>query len=222
MKFQNILRYYRNRSGLNKSELARKVGVTSTYIRNLEAGRGQPPTKEKCLEIAKALRLSEKETEYLVDVAMQEKINAKTLEYVEHIKNKNDFIPVISWVHANQFRTIEDSFPLGVADDYVPRLKKGDNMFALRVKNDCMCNSNEKISFNDGDIIIIDPSADVRSGDFAVIRNSQSQEATFKQYIKKGDSIILHPLNPSYDDIVLNGGSEYEIIGKVITKCVSL
>ncbi len=53
---------------------------------------------------------------------------------------------------------------------------KGEHNFALRVKGDSM-----ESEFNDGDIIIVNPTAKAETGDYVVAKNDE-KEATFKQY----------------------------------------
>lgn len=122
-------------------------------------------------------------------------------------------IPVISWVHANQFETISDPFPVGVADEYIYSDIKGENIFALRVQSSCM-----ESEFYEGDIIIVKPSVHVTSGDFVIVADRQSNSATFKQYKEYGKKKILHPLNPKFKDIELDHKKQYVIVGKVVAK----
>ena len=50
-----------------------------------------------------------------------------------------------------------------------------------------------------------------------IVKNDE-EEATFKLFKKYGDTAILHPLNPKYQDIVLKKGDKYHIVGKVVRK----
>ncbi len=63
----------------------------------------------------------------------------------------------------------------------------------------------------------VSPTAKAVTGDYVVAKNDE-EETTFKQY-KKFDSVrVLHPLNPTYQDIVLNKDIEYKIVGVVMEK----
>jgi SOS-response transcriptional repressor LexA len=55
------------------------------------------------------------------------------------------------------------------------------------------------------------------TGDYVVAKNDD-EEATFKQYKKFDSARALHPLNPKYQDIVLNKDIEYRIVGVVMKK----
>ena len=47
---------------------------------------------------------------------------------------------------------------------------------------------------------------------------NDEEEATFKQYKRYDSMKILHPLNPQYNDIVLNKDKEYRVVGVVMEK----
>lgn len=118
-------------------------------------------------------------------------------------------IPVISWVHANKFEEMPD--PSGLADEFILSDFKGENIFALKVQNDCM-----SPRFEPGDIIIVNPHLAVDHDDLVVVADREANTATFKQYKQYGNKKILHPLNPKYKDLELDHKKQYHIIGKVI------
>lgn len=120
-------------------------------------------------------------------------------------------IPVISWVHAGQWTDVScvsavlnDDF-----EEYIYTSAKGEKLFALRVKDDCM----EPV-FSDGDIIVVNINISPENGNYVIAKNVDTQETTFKQFKVAGEYKYLHPLNSKYDDIPLN--SKHKIIGKVI------
>src|SRR4030042_4991360 len=95
-------------------------------------------------------------------------------------------IPVIGWVQAGKFTSVE-----GIdidASDVVYSDIKGRNLFALRVHNDSM-----EPDFRPGDILIVNPNLEAQNGE---------QEAVFKRYHlseeKKKPIIELRPLNSKY------------------------
>ncbi len=51
-----------------------------------------------------------------------------------------------------------------------------------------------------------------------VVAKDDEEEATFKQFKRYDNMKILHPLNPRYNDIVLNKDKEYRIVGVVMEK----
>ncbi len=122
-------------------------------------------------------------------------------------------IPIISWVIAGKWHEVSRSFQSEDADEWTDSDVQGKSVFALRVKDDSM-----EPEFVEGDVIIINPHIEARPGDFVIIRNEDNDEATFKQLKKYGHTVVLHPLNPKYEDIELKRGHGYRIVGKVVKK----
>ena len=114
-------------------------------------------------------------------------------------------------MHANKFEDIEDPFSPGHAEDWIYTDVKGRNVFALKVTNDCM----EPV-IQAGMTIVVKPNVDVVSGDYVIVADRKSDKATLKQLKKYGDKVVLHPLNPKYQDIELDHNNEYYIVGKVV------
>jgi len=54
-KFSAYLRDLRKRSGLTQEELAKALNVSNTYIHQLETGKIDAPTEERCLQLADLL-----------------------------------------------------------------------------------------------------------------------------------------------------------------------
>lgn len=209
MKFSTELKKYREARDYTKKKLADLIGVKSQYLIAIEKGNAMPPTPERCEQIANALRLSEQEKRQFIELAIIERAKDETVQLLTTEKK----IPVISWVQANRFGDISDPFPPGISDEWVKTTVKGDNIFALRVRDDCM----EPI-FKDGDIITIKPGIEVKHGDYVIIADRLTEKATFKQLIIKGKRTFLHPLNHKYSDIELDHDERYEIVGKVVER----
>lgn len=94
--------------------------------------------------------------------------------------------------------------------DYVP-----DNLhidFCLRVKGDSMIGAR----ILDGDLVYIQQQPDVENGEIAVILIDQ--EATLKRVFKVNGTIILHPENPNYKDMVFSRSDMRQIfiLGKAV------
>jgi SOS-response transcriptional repressor LexA len=121
-------------------------------------------------------------------------------------------VPVISMVTAGHWNEACEVFQPCEADEWVSSDVKGQNLFAVRVKGDSM-----EPEFTEGDIVIMDPHIKPNSGDYVIVRNDEG-EATLKQYKQYGNTRILHPLNPKYDEIELKHDHQYVIVGKVVEK----
>ena len=72
--------------------------------------------------------------------------------------------------------------------------------------------------FHPGDIIIINPNIEPNNGDYVIVRLKDPGEVTFKKLLLKDELVILRPLNPKYEDIILSRKEKFEIIGKVVER----
>lgn len=119
-------------------------------------------------------------------------------------------VPVLTWVQAGALHSTEDLYPYaGAADEYISVSVRGEHCFSLKVRGDSMLPD-----FREGDMIVIDPDLQPRSGDYVVVVIDGTGEATFKRYMKKKDGEVLMPLNPDYAPIRLQ--PEHRIVGKVV------
>jgi SOS-response transcriptional repressor LexA len=227
MTFANLLDNYRTRKNMTRRGLALRVGITPTYIGQLLKSQVVPPPLETCQKIAKALGLSDVEKQEFFEAAYEERDKTKQVDFRQALnieakvlppnvvisETKIKEIPVISYVTATHWKDICDAHPPGVADEWIPfeAKKAGKCGFALYVDGDCM-----EPRFRHGQIIIVNPEIKPTPGEFGVFRVNHDEKATFKQFKIVGQIPVLHPLNPKFDDIILNDGREYEVLGKVV------
>lgn len=233
MRFPDLLKRYRERKDYTKTFLAEKVGLSSTYLINVENGRKIPPPLETCESIADALGLSPQEKKEFFKAAFTERNKDKDSGYKEKLGLSGKFetsikesnvtfdpspknlkrVPVISFVQASSWAEAVDSYEPGDGQDFLLIEHEGGEMvFSVIVNGDCM-----EEEFRQGDKILVDPEKEVQSGDYALIKDLISDEVTFKKVIltEKGGA-ILQPLNPKYQPIILDSKRKYKIIGKVI------
>jgi len=98
-------------------------------------------------------------------------------------------------------------------DDYISldsNMFRGEGLFTLRVNGDSM----EKAGILSGDIAVIKQQRTAKNNDIvvAVIED----EATLKRFYKRKNEVVLHPENPKYEDIILNGDKDISIAGKMV------
>ncbi len=117
-------------------------------------------------------------------------------------------VPLVGWTQAGEWTPAQQEPADGEAvwSDSVP-----DGCFALRVEGDSM-----EPEFSPGALIIVDPNAQPKPGDFVVARIEGEAKATFKQYRPKGGKVVLHALNPAYPDIKLDGPFDTVLVGVVV------
>jgi len=200
-----------------QKEFAARVGLSENSITNYVKGKSKP-SRQALEKIAKATGCS---LQFLMTGEGPKFPRAGELS--DNIFLKGDGlepyplgqarpIPVIGMVEAGNFQKAEDGgFPVGISDDVVYSDIKGNNLFAVRVINDSM-----EPEFTEGDIVIINPNLEAKSGDFVIAKNGE-EEVTVKKLVVKGSTSMLVPLNPKYDPILIDG-PHIRIIGKVVEK----
>ena len=72
--------------------------------------------------------------------------------------------------------------------------------------------------FRDGDLIFVDPAVPPDHGRFAVVREEDSHEATFRQLIVEGERKYLKALNPDWPARIVERNSTASICGVVVFK----
>lgn len=204
MTIGEFIKKKREEKDLSIRKLASKAGISHVHLLNIETNDSRP-SFEIVLRILSALNVPL--NEFLAETNYLDK-NVAPTELLE-----TRLVPIISWVKAGEWNFASDPFPVGYAEDWILTEIKGDNVFALIVKGDSM-----EPEFREGEIIIVNPHVAPVPGDYVIVKNSESNEATFKQLKKYGDVLVLHPLNPKYPDIEIKDPSKYRIIGKVVEK----
>ena len=85
-KFGNTLKYYRERHNITKLSLAKGIGTSDAYIRQIENQNYKPPTFDVCEKISVFLSLSKNEKLNLYEAAFLERIDSEK-EFYEILKN---------------------------------------------------------------------------------------------------------------------------------------
>ena len=126
---------------------------------------------------------------------------------VEKIPSGLRRVPIINKVAAGYPQEFTDlGYPVGIADDYVtvPAEMGDPSAFAVRVVGDSM-----EPRYHEGDIVILSPAAQVRSGDdcfvrFAMAGGLNEGETTLKRvFFDAEDRVRLQPLNERYAPTVV-------------------
>lgn len=132
-------------------------------------------------------------------------------------------IPVISWVAAGHFSDAEQ-LPADDLLKWVPCPAPHSNgTFALKVSGISMKNPSGNPSFEDGDIIFVDPARAPENKSCVIVTLEGSSSATFKQLIIEPDGRkYIIPLNPNWGDKPIEIEGDASINGVVIGKWVDL
>lgn len=103
------LKYYREKSNMNKSDLAKKIGVSPAYITMLENGEKENPSLEIKLKLADALKIPV--TKLLLDEKASRILDDAIDEKTNHVVE--DIYPLVEYVNKNRFEgkfNIEEEF----------------------------------------------------------------------------------------------------------------
>lgn len=204
MAFSQLLKETRKKNKLSQTELAARLGVTQQAVGKWESGRSSPDPAT-IVQIAEILGTT---TDYLLGLHQP---GPETDSATERFFGgyRESLIPVIGTVRAGYGA-------LAFEEDYgkeYARVKDPANYFYLVVRGDSM-----EPRIQDGDLALIHRQNTLESGDLGVIVYGEDGEGTLKKYIQRGNSIVLQPFNPAYDELVIKGEelNRLYIAGKVV------
>ena len=203
-KVGKYLKKKREEAGLSLREAAKQVGsISHQHINEIEEGTTSP-TFSKVMSLLKSYHAD------FQDFLRETGFLPKNTEPAPLGKMRK--IPVISWVAAGKWTETGESFLEEEVIEWIETDVKGEHNFGLKIKGDSM-----EPEFKEGEVVVISPTAKAENGDYIIVKNHE-EEATFKQYKRYDNTKILHPLNPKYNDIILNKDKEYRIVGVVMEK----
>ena len=236
-EFQRVLLERIKELSITYENLSKRIGISSVYISRIINGK-VVPKDDVIYKLGKTLDL---DMETLVLAAHYEKAPAqikpvfeklhklKCLASLDDSQNGDNFesvdlghgesIPVVGMVQAGEFMPSEDGeYPAGVADGYIYSDRKGRNLFGVKVVNDSM-----EPDFREGDILVVNPNLEAQAGDYVIAKMTDDNDSTFKKLVvhtggPSGTIVILRPLNPRYEDIVITDTDRLEIVGKVVER----
>ncbi|MCX7132506.1 S24 family peptidase [Aeromonas sp.] len=207
----------RREIGLSQVALAKKTGVSGTSVSKWESGLNQP--KGRYLnDLAAALGVT---VEWLLtgNSSQSAEVGSKgAFSNTEPaVVPSGRRIPILSYVQAGHWREMCDqAFGVDGNTEFVlAGIDVGQHAFGLWLRGNSMAPT-----FNEGDLVIIDPDESPRPGDFVIAKNG-SEEATFKKYRPRGigldgkEVFELVPLNDDYPTLY-SDRQHIEIIGVVI------
>ncbi len=117
-------------------------------------------------------------------------------------------VPIIGTVTAGlPILAFEENLGYVTVDESV---KRGREVFALRVKGDSMINA----GIYDGDAVVFVRQSTAENGEIVVALLEEDNEATVKRFFKEDKFIRLQPENPNYEPII---SDKVKILGKVVT-----
>ncbi len=178
------LKQLRKQRGLKQVELSRISGVSVTNLTRYENTEYNIVKSNTVEKLAKALGTT---SDYLLGIT-----DFENLEVVE--LNKTDTLPVPVYGTIPAGRPIE---ALEVDGGYInidkSNFRGGKQFIGLKVKGNSMYPF-----YIDGDTVIVEITADAKSGEDVVAYIGYDHEATLKRFHIKDDHVELEPLNREY------------------------
>lgn len=202
------IRRIRKQRGLTILEVATEIGSDVGNISRLERGV-QGYSDDTLNKLARALGVS-------------------VGDFFESESNVSEapirgMVPLISWVQAGDWCNIEDPYSKGDAEEWIACPKKhGPRTYALRVRGLSMQDPGNKPSFDDGDIIFVDPDVAAIHKSLVIARLDDSAQATFKRLLIEGDERMLIALNPAWPQRIIRFTERASICGVIIGKYVDV
>lgn len=200
-EFKDMLKYFRTREGLSQSELAKKLGLSSSTISMYEVGKRQP------------------------DFEIEEKIADLFNTDLNTLRGKDSEQPAFPFqskgaVTIKVLGRVAAGIPISAVEDIIDteeiteELAKTGEFFGLQIHGDSM-----EPRMKEGDVVIVRQQDDAESGDI-VIATVNGDEATCKRLMKYETGIALISTNPIYDPMLFSNKEIEEkpvrIIGKVV------
>lgn len=115
-------------------------------------------------------------------------------------------IPVPS---ADTFAEVASADTIDVTEDMTSGY---DDIFALRVKGTSMIDA----LINDGDLVLLRATNEVRDGDMVAVWIKSQNETTLKHFYQEGERVRLQPANSTMQPIYVDA-ADVEVQGKVVS-----
>lgn len=196
-----------------KKEIARECGVTPSAVTQWITGDSKSMKPENLFALAQATGVS---AEWLANGAGE--MIGETAGFdanVEPVPGPVRYYeyPEISWVQAGMPMEAIEISNVASCEVHPSDAWAGPHGFWLKVKGPSMTSQNG-MSFPEGMVILVAPGFDVESSQFVVAKMTDTNEATFKQFIWDSGRAFLKPLNPSFPTVEMDG--EWVLVGRVV------
>lgn len=179
------------RPKMTSADLALKADISQSYVIEIESGK-KNPSLEVLTRLARALNVSL--TEIVSSSAPQP------------IPSRYRYIPVINKVSCGEWLDVGDlEFPPGFGADYELTDSKDPNAFYVIAEGDSMVGGR----IQEGDYLLVTPNMQYESGDIVLAKSDEG--IMVKRYARKGDQLMLEPLNPAYRPVLLERRSDLKI-----------
>ena len=202
--FAQRLKKLRKLNGLSQATLSSLLGVTQQAVGKWETGRSTPDPQT----VARLAENLDTPSDVLLGLRKEPGVSAAVGRNAFSRYTESQ-IPVVGTVRAGYGA-------LAFEEDYGKEyacVKDPKNYFFLVVKGDSM-----EPRISDGDLALVHRQNTLDNGDLGVLVYGADGEGTLNKYIQRGNSVVLQPFNPAYDEMVIKGEEldHLYIAGKVV------
>jgi len=191
-------------------ELTERQEEVLAFIQRFLLERGYPPTVR---EIGSHFGFGPRAAKEHLDLIekkgyIRKGRGARTIQFPIEEKRRFEGIPLVGRVAAGvpvlAFENLEGYIKVDA------NIAGGSEVFSLKVKGESMVGA----GMLDGDYVLVEAKKTAINGEIVVVRIGD--EATVKEFRKKGIRVRLVPHNPEFETLELHPGDDFEILGKVI------
>lgn len=183
MPFADNLKILMKSKKMTAEEIAQKIGVTRGTVTHWSNGERFPKDDLMIKKLAEILRVN-------VGELFGDKIKGSASKYAPIVGKASCGVP-------SAYYADEDCDHMPVPNEY------SDKAFYVIADGDSM-----EDEIKDGELCLCDPEMPIENKNLVLF--TWDGESGIKRYIKQGDTVILQPVNPKYDPIVIT--SAYELI----------
>ena len=188
--------------GFTQRYVAESLDMSQQSLQRIESGQVSNP--RKIIKLAEVLKC---EPDWLLFGKNDPSGEANTITPLNKLTG---LYPVLDWVQAGNFSAINEIHHTD-ADHYPCPVKCSERTFLLKVRGQSM-----QGTFNEDDLIFIDPEVQPVNGKYVVARLDDENEATLKQLIIEGGERYLKATNPDWPNKILPINGNCTIVGVVI------
>lgn len=198
MYIGEIIKNYRTKNNLSQRAFAARTSLSPSYINTLEkiynpkTGKPYSVTTDVAMELSKAMFINIEDLLNMLDKTQEFIVNNNKLD---NFGNPVVSVPILGTVKAGYDYLAQENW-IGTVDVETSLVGNGKDYFALKVHGSSM----SPVLIED-DIVIIKKQNDFENGDI-VVAIINGDEATIKKGKKSDSSILLQPLNPSYEPLI--------------------
>lgn len=185
-------------TGYSVSGLAKRAGLDPTTFnkskRFTSGGRERWPSTES---IAKILRCTNTNVQDFMG-SLGQTSEPPANDNLDYRDIPQRSVPLIGFAQAGAGGYFDDGgFPVGQGwDEIAPPGHVKENSYALKVSGDSMMPL-----YREGDVIVVDPSANVRRGDRVVVKTNDGEVLAKTLERKTSKQLELKSLNPEHSDL---------------------